>query len=82
MNTQGPQKDPKTSLQEFLQAKRLALPKYTLLNTKGEAHQQEFEVECDISALNLKTRGAGVSRRAAEQQSAQRALEQLTTKKQ
>ncbi len=82
VNTQGPQKDPKTSLQEFLQAKRLALPKYTLLNTKGEAHQQEFEVECDISALNLKTRGAGVSRRAAGQQSAQRALEQLTTKKQ
>jgi ribonuclease-3 len=39
------------------------------------AHQQEFEVECEITGLGLKTRGIGVSRRAAEQQSAQRALE-------
>ena len=43
----------------------------------GEAHQQEFEVECEITGLGLKTRGIGVSRRAAEQQSAQRALELL-----
>ena len=75
-------KDPKTALQEWLQGRRMPLPRYSLADTRGEAHQQEFEVECDISALNLKTRGAGVRRRAAEQQSAQRALEQLTTKKQ
>jgi ribonuclease-3 len=43
----------------------------------ARAHQQEFEVECEITGLGLKTRGIGVSRRAAEQQSAQRALELL-----
>ena len=70
-------KDPKTALQEWLQGRRMPLPKYSLADTRGEAHQQEFEVECEIAGLGLKTRGVGVSRRAAEQQSAQRALELL-----
>ncbi len=70
-------KDPKTALQEWLQGRRMPLPKYSLADTRGEAHQQEFEVECEIVGLGLKTRGIGVSRRAAEQQSAQRALERL-----
>ena len=70
-------KDPKTALQEWLQGRRMPLPKYSLADTRGEAHQQEFEVECEITGLGLKTRGIGVSRRAAEQQSAQRALERL-----
>ena len=64
-------------LQEWLQGRRMPLPKYSLADTRGEAHQQEFEVECEIAGLGLKTRGVGVSRRAAEQQSAQRALELL-----
>ena len=70
-------KDPKTALQEWLQGRRMPLPKYSLADARGEAHQQEFEVECEITGLGLKTRGIGVSRRAAEQQSAQRALELL-----
>jgi ribonuclease-3 len=73
-------KDPKTALQEWLQGRRMPLPKYSLADTRGEAHQQEFEVECEIAGLGLKTRGIGVSRRAAEQQSAQRALERLPQK--
>lgn len=70
-------KDPKTALQEWLQGRRMPLPKYSLADARGEAHQQEFEVECEITGLGLKTRGIGVSRRAAEQQSAQAALELL-----
>ena len=73
-------KDPKTALQEWLQGRRMPLPKYSLADARGEAHQQEFEVECEITGLGLKTRGIGVSRRAAEQQSAQRALELLPQK--
>lgn len=73
-------KDPKTALQEWLQGRRMPLPRYSLADTRGEAHQQEFEVECEIAGLGLKTRGIGVSRRAAEQQSAQRALELLPQK--
>lgn len=72
-----PIKDPKTLLQEYLQARRKPLPKYELQNARGEAHAQQFEIVCDISALGIQTQGAGPSRRAAEQEAAQRALERL-----
>jgi ribonuclease III len=66
-------KDPKTLLQEYLQGRKLALPEYTLLATEGEAHSQTFCVECRIPALNVRTEGRGVSRRAAEQKAAEAA---------
>ncbi len=68
-------KDAKTSLQEFLQGRRLALPQYQLLSTRGEAHAQEFEVECQIPELGIAATGCGPSRRAAEQEAARRAFE-------
>jgi ribonuclease-3 len=73
-------KDAKTLLQEYLQGKRLALPKYTVIATQGEAHAQLFQVECDIAQLKLSTRGEGVSRRAAEQAAAESAYLQLNPK--
>ena len=68
-------KDAKTALQEFLQGRRLALPQYQLRATHGEAHAQEFEVECLIPELGISTIGRGPSRRAAEQEAARRAFE-------
>ena len=68
-------KDAKTALQEFLQGRRLALPQYHLRATRGEAHAQEFEVECLIAELGISTLGRGPSRRAAEQEAARRAFE-------
>lgn len=68
-------KDAKTALQEFLQGRRLALPQYHLRATRGEAHAQEFEVECLIPELGISTLGRGPSRRAAEQEAARRAFE-------
>lgn len=70
-------KDAKTLLQEHLQAKRIALPTYSIIATKGEAHEQSFEVECAIPSLKISTRGAGSSRRNAEQQAAHAAYQQL-----
>lgn len=70
-------KDPKTRLQEYLQGRRMALPKYVLVDTAGEAHAQHFRVACEIVSLKLRTEGAGTSRRAAEQMAAERALENL-----
>ena len=72
-------RDAKTALQEMLQARRLALPQYVLRATRGEAHAQEFEIECRVPALSLCTVGIGSSRRAAEQAAAQRAVEQMET---
>jgi ribonuclease-3 len=70
-------KDAKTQLQEILQSRRLPLPEYRLVGTEGEAHDQNFIVECVVGKLALSTRGVGKSRRAAEQEAARQACEQL-----
>ena len=69
-------KDAKTLLQEWLQRKRQALPQYAVVAIRGEAHEQEFEVECVIEHLNIRCTGKGVSRRRAEQSAAQLAYQQ------
>jgi ribonuclease-3 len=68
-------KDAKTLLQEYLQGKRLPLPLYTVVETRGAAHNQEFEVECAIQKLEINVRGIGRSRRAAEQLAAKQAFD-------
>lgn len=71
-------KDPKTQLQEWLQSRKHPLPQYNVVATHGAAHDQRFEVECVIPALNVRTLGSGTSRRLAEQEAARRAHEVLT----
>jgi ribonuclease-3 len=71
-------KDPKTSLQEYLQARHIGLPQYAVVATHGMAHQQQFQVECVITELDIRTLGEGASRRSAEQIAASRAYERLT----
>jgi ribonuclease-3 len=66
-------KDPKTWLQEWLQARKLAVPEYVVIATTGEAHAQSFDVECRIPALGIVAKGQGASRRAAEQAAAEEA---------
>lgn len=63
-------KDPKTRLQEWLQARHLPVPEYRIVDVGGEAHAQTFVVECRIAALHLAIGGTGTSRRAAEQAAA------------
>lgn len=69
-------KDPKTLLQEFLQSQKLALPEYTVVTTTGKAHKQQFQVECVLAALNIRTVGEGSSRRSAEQAAAKLAYDE------
>jgi len=71
----GPGKDAKTLLQELLQSRHIPLPKYSVIATAGEAHEQTFRVECVIPELNIRTQGEGTSRRSAEQAAAHRAYE-------
>ncbi|MBH1958324.1 MAG: ribonuclease III [Burkholderiales bacterium] len=63
-------KDPKTELQEWLQGRKMRLPLYKVVGTMGAAHQQTFEVECEIAEFGRVERGIGVSRRAGEQAAA------------
>jgi ribonuclease III len=67
-------KDPKTELQEWLQARHLAVPSYRIVNTRGQAHAQTFDVECAVPTLGLAELGEGRSRRIAEQEAARRML--------
>ena len=70
-------KDPKTRLQEYLQSRKLALPEYEMVRVTGKAHNQLFDVECRVIALDLVCVGQGSSRRKAEQAAAVRMLEQF-----
>jgi ribonuclease III len=70
-------KDPKTRLQEFLQARRRPLPEYQVLKTEGHAHNQTFHVRCEVVGLEAPLIAQGGSRRKAEQAVAQQALEKL-----
>jgi ribonuclease-3 len=72
------QKDPKTQLQEYLQARRMELPIYTVIKTTGKEHEQEFEISCQVAGLTQQTTGTGNSRRRAEQMAAERLLKELT----
>lgn len=73
-------KDPKTELQEWLQARKLNLPLYRVAGTQGAAHKQTFDVECEIFELNFSERGMGGSRRAGEQAAAAAMLQTLKAK--
>jgi ribonuclease-3 len=70
-------KDAKTRLQEYLQARHLALPTYQVVETRGEDHAQVFVVCCDAGAIGRSTTAEGASRRRAEQLAAARLLEDL-----
>jgi ribonuclease III len=70
-------KDAKSQLQEYLQGKKIDLPDYNVVSIEGEAHAQTFKIACVITKLNVSAVGEGTSRRIAEQQAAQLALEQL-----
>ena len=70
-------KDAKTALQEWLQARKMALPAYEVQRVLGAAHRQTFDVACRVTELGLEVSGQGTSRRAAEQAAAQAMLLKL-----
>jgi ribonuclease-3 len=78
-----PSKDAKTALQEWLQAKRMALPRYTVTKIAGAAHKQTFQISCEVGSLgdgiHTVAVGEGVSRRAAEQDAARQVMAALAT---
>ncbi len=70
-------KDPKTRLQEYLQARHYKLPVYSVLEVSGEQHDQHFMVKCDVADLGMQTVANGSSRRKAEQEAAKSILHEL-----
>jgi len=74
-------KDAKTRLQEVLQSRGEPLPNYELVKVAGDDHSQRFTVACFIKSLPENFEGEGSSRRKAEQQAAETALEALETRR-
>jgi ribonuclease III len=68
--------DFKTALQELLQSRSLESCRYTLASEEGPAHQKLFTVEVELGGAII-ARGIGLTKRAAEQAAAKRALEDL-----
>jgi len=71
----GSIKDPKTRLQERLQADKRPLPLYEVREISGIQHDQSFIVCCSLTDSGQSTHGKGKSRRGAEQQAAEQMLE-------
>lgn len=70
-------KDPKTRLQEQLQANGMDLPDYEVVQITGKSHQQEFKVSCKVDAVGIDRIGSGSSRRRAEQDAANQVIDAL-----
>lgn len=70
-------KDPKSRLQEYMQAQRQALPEYVVVELGGEGHAQIFTVECRVALAQQPTRAVASNRREAEKQAAALMLTQL-----
>ena len=71
------QRDPKTKLQEFLQACKMPLPKYEIIKIEGAPHAQVFHIRCKVSGIKKETFGSGLNRREAEQNAAEKFLVDL-----
>jgi ribonuclease-3 len=65
--------DAKTTLQEWAQGRGLAAPSYAIVGRSGPDHAPRFEVEVKVEGLPA-SRGAGSTRREAEQDAAAAAL--------
>lgn len=73
-------KDPKTRLQEHLQAQCRPVPDYAVVDVSGSQHAQRFSVQCTLTDEGLVSRGEGSSRRRAEQAAAEAMLGAIARK--
>jgi ribonuclease-3 len=70
-------KDPKTQLQELLQAQKKPLPVYTVTHIDGASHEQSFTVSCEVALLSQAMHATATNRRQAEKEAAILALNAL-----
>lgn len=73
----GSEKDPKTLLQEWLQARKRPLPEYTVVQIDGESHNQLFTIQCQVQSLAEPTTACASSRKSAEKEAATLMLQLL-----
>ncbi|MBI1872160.1 ribonuclease III [Candidatus Collierbacteria bacterium] len=72
--SRGELKDPKSLLQERVQARGLVSPNYRVVKESGPDHDKIFEVSVEVNNKEV-GRGEGKSKQEAEQRAAQKALD-------
>ena len=70
-------RDHKSALQEWLQARGEAVPDYVVAAEEGPSHRPRFRVRC-VVAGRVVSEGEGFSKKEAQQDAAQKALLALT----
>lgn len=78
----GDLRDPKTRLQEWLQARKMELPKYELIDVSGQDHKQRFSITCTVVEESMVTDGESTTRRKAEQEAARKMIDLLIGERQ
>lgn len=73
----GSEKDSKTLLQEWLQARKQPLPEYSVVQIEGESHSQLFTIQCQVKTVRKPTRASASSRKGAEKEAATLMLQLL-----
>ena len=71
-----PGDDPKSALQEALQARGEGVPDYVVIAEEGPDHRKRFRVQCRIAG-QITGEGIGYSKKEAQQDAARRALESV-----
>lgn len=71
------EKDPKTRLQEWMQARKKRLPVYSVVAEAGEAQDKLFTIKCSVGSVCAAEMATGDSKRAAEMAAAEKVLAQL-----
>lgn len=74
------EKDPKTKLQEYLQALARPIPEYNLIETSGPSHEQIFTITCHTEGIDITSKGSGKTIKKAQQDAAEEFLTILQTK--
>ena len=69
-------RDPKTTLQEYVQKKYRERPLYEIIEESGPDHLKQFTVRLVVAGKNI-TEGTGASKRTAEMEAARKALDMM-----
>lgn len=67
--------DFKSQVQELIQMRQQKMPVYTVVHESGPDHEKTFRVRLDVG--EIQTEGEGKSKKAAEQNAAQKCLKRL-----
>ena len=74
-------KDSKTLLQEYMQSKKLPIPKYTTIRLKSPSHSPKFKIICKVSVIKKEQSCLSSTVQEGQQRVSRLILEKLVSEK-